>query len=212
MRAISVTIALVVAVLLAAGIFLWTADHALFYASDSGLSVPFLPSLASASTSSTTATPDKPASADPSLPALLIIPSLKISSHVQYVGVNAAGNMRAPDNFTDVAWYEPGAIPGQVGSAVIDGHVDNGLGLAGVFKRLDQLKVGDDIYIQTNAGKKIHFVVTDIESYPYTSVPAPSLFERSDGTYLNLITCEGTWVPSGDTYDHRLVVYTKLVS
>jgi len=198
MRSTAATLALVLTIILAAGIFAWTATHALFYASDSGLPAPAQAEPLTAATSS--------------LPSLLIIPSLNISAHVQYVGVNAQGNMRAPSNFTDVAWYELGTVPGQLGSSVIDGHVDNGLGLDGVFKHLDELKVGDDVYIQMQNGGKLHFVVSDIETYQYQDVPLQMLFSRSDAARLNLITCEGTWVPSGDTYDHRIVIYTKLVN
>src|SRR5581483_3680239 len=87
------------------------------------------------------------ASSSADLPARLIIPSLHIDAPVEYVGVNAAGNMRAPSNFTDVAWYDRGTVPGTQGSAVMDGHVDNGLGLPGVFKNLATLQPGADIYV-----------------------------------------------------------------
>jgi sortase (surface protein transpeptidase) len=144
-------------------------------------------------------------------PSQLIIPALGINAHVQYLGINTMGNMMAPDNFTDVGWYKYGPAPGQPGSAVIDGHVDNGLGLAGVFKKLNQLAVGEDVYIQTKSGTRLHFVVSDIESYPYTAAPASSIFTKTGDARLAMITCEGTWVPGGDTYDHRLVVFSKLV-
>jgi sortase A len=144
-------------------------------------------------------------------PMRLRIPSLKIDAKVQYVGVNAKGNMGVPSNFTDVAWYQDGTVPGQVGSAVIDGHVDNGLGLDGVFKRLAEVRVGDDVYVETKEGKKLHFVVSDIQNYPFQSVPNDKVFAAKDAQRLNLITCEGAWIAGEKTYDHRLVVYTTLV-
>jgi LPXTG-site transpeptidase (sortase) family protein len=128
------------------------------------------------------------------------------------VGVNALGNMRAPSNFTDVSWYEYGTVPGMVGSAVIAGHVDNGLGLDGVFKHLSDMQVNDDLYIETIGGAMLHFKVSDIETYPYQDVPTTTLFGQDDAARLNLITCDGTWVPGHDTYDHRIVIYTRLVA
>jgi sortase A len=182
-------------VIVALGIFSATLVHTVWYAPDSQGAQANVPI-----TDATT-----------SLPARLIIPALNINASVQHVGVNVAGAMRAPDNFTDVAWYKYGTTPGNLGSAVIDGHVDNGLGLNGVFKYLDTIKVGDDVYVQTANGSRLHFVVSDIESYPYQSVPLQTLFARDDAARLNLITCEGDWVAGGDTYDHRLVVYATLV-
>lgn len=144
-------------------------------------------------------------------PARLQIPVLGIDADVQHVGVNENGNMGVPSNYTDVAWYKYGTVPGQIGSAVIDGHVDNGLGLSGVFKHLGDLKPGDDVYIVTKEGAKLHFKVSSIATYPYKSVPAELLFSRKDGAWLNLITCGGKWVKSDKTYNQRIVVFTKLV-
>ncbi len=143
-------------------------------------------------------------------PSRLSIPALKINASVQSVGVNAKGNMAAPSNFTDVAWYKYGFVPGQQGNAVVAGHVDNGLGLSGVFKRLKDLKVGDDVYIERKDGAKLHFVVVEVKSYPYKEVPLEKLFGNSNKAMLNLISCEGAWIKTDKTYDKRLVVFTEL--
>lgn len=143
------------------------------------------------------------------LPQRLRIPTLSINATVQRVGIGKSGAMAVPTNFTDVAWYRLGTVPGVVGSAVMDGHVDNGLALAGVFKHLGEITVGDDVYVDT-ATSTLHFVVTDIENYPYKDVPLEKVFLQHDTARLNLITCEGAWVQGEKTYDHRLVVYTQL--
>lgn len=144
-------------------------------------------------------------------PALLAIPSLGITANVQQTGLTKSGAMGTPSNFTDVAWYKYGPAPGQAGSAVIDGHVDNGLALAGVFKHLGDIKLGDDVYVTTTSGQKLHFKVVDIEIYPYQDAPTNVIFNRDDQVRLNLITCDGTWVKGGHTYNERLVVFTTLV-
>ena len=202
-RNIASRIIIIFIVVAAAGVFAWTFVHAVVYVPEDAGPVPVMqegasPGLYQVGTSS--------------LPARLTIPSLGINTHIQYVGENAQGNMRAPDNFTDVAWYEYGTVPGDVGSAVIDGHVDNGLGLDGVFKHLSDIIVGADVYIETNGGTMLHFKVSDIEVYPYQNVPTAALFTQHDAAHLNLITCDGTWVAGGDTYDHRIVIYTRLVN
>lgn len=183
----------------AIAVFSWTAVHALWYAPDVDVevSVPAPKGVRSASFSG-------------DVPVRLSIPSLGINANVQQVGVNGKGNMAVPSNYTDVAWYKYGPVPGEVGSAVIDGHVDNGLGLDGVFKHLEDIEVGDDVYVSTKSGKRLHFVVRDIESYHYTQVPTELLFNLSDGAHLNLVTCGGLWVKDDKTYDRRIVVYTEL--
>jgi len=181
-------------------IFGATLVHALWYAPDTEIAVP---------NASSTPGQEVPGADQPSR---LVIPALKIDANVQHVGVKADGSMGTPNNFTDVAWYKYGPAPGYQGSSVIDGHVDNGLSLAGVFKHLADIKVGDDVYVQTAGGNMLHFVVSDIEIYPYKSVPTDQIFNRTDRARLNLITCDGTWVKGGDTYNERLVVYTVLVS
>ena len=145
-------------------------------------------------------------------PTSLRIPSLGIDANVQEVGVNVLGNMAAPSNFTDVGWYKHGTSPGFSGSAVIAGHVDNGLALPGVFKNLNELAIGDDIFVEKKDGGALHFRVTEIQKYPYASVPLKTLFSRRDLPRLNLITCGGKWIPGERMYDQRLVVYSELVS
>lgn len=183
----------------AALIFATTAVSALWYAPDSEVPVPeFEGALELVS-------PEQ-------YPTRLRIPALDIDAHMQELGINAKGNMATPNNFTDVGWYKFGTPPGLVGSAVVAGHVDNGLGLAGVFKNLSEIRIGDNIYIEKKDGEELRFVVTEMQVYPYTHVPRDILFSRRDVARLNLITCEGAWVAGERTYDQRLVVYAELVS
>lgn len=184
--------------LIAAAVFGITLIHALWYAPQEEAAAPPQQLLT--------------ANQEGSPPVRLSIPRLTIDANVQKVGVTKAGAMGVPNNFTDVAWYKYGTTPGQVGSAVIDGHVDNGLSLAGVFKHLSDIKAGDDIYVETASSTKLHFVVQDVELYPYKEVPLEKVFNQNDAARLNLITCDGAWVAGEKTYDHRLVVYATLAA
>lgn len=185
-------------ILCAVFVFASTISESLWYAPDSEIAVPDFGSTVELFS------PEQ-------RPSRLRVPALGIDAHVQHVGVNAKGNMATPNNFTDVGWYKYGATPGFLGSAVFAGHVDNGLGLSGVFKRLDELDVGDEIFVASKDGTELLFRVVEIQTYPHDSVPGETLFARNDVPRLNLITCEGVWVPGERTYDQRLVVYTELV-
>jgi len=147
------------------------------------------------------------------LPSRLLIPKLNIDTKVQALGITRNGNMAAPSNFTDVSWYKLGTVPGQVGSAVMSGHEDNAISLDGVFKHLEDLEVGDDVYVVMKSGKKLHFRVTDEKIYPYNlkGTALNQIFTAKDEASLNLITCTGDWVQEIKTNDKRLVIYTELV-
>jgi LPXTG-site transpeptidase (sortase) family protein len=143
-----------------------------------------------------------------SYPKQLRIPLINVNAKIQYVGITKNGNMATPNNFTDVGWFQNGVIPGNIGSAIIDGHVDNGLAWPAVFANLGNLKIGDDIYIDTIGGNTLHFQVTNLENYP-AGAETTQIFNQNDGNYLKLITCAGVWSILHRTHDQRLIVTAK---
>ncbi len=147
------------------------------------------------------------AAPDPAqFPVLVQIPSIKLAAPIENMGVNTKGEMDAPDGTgRAVGWYKDGAVPGALGSAVFDAHV------FAAFSKLRFVKPGQDIFVTTAAGKKLHFIVTDSRVYKLGELPPSLLFAQNDARRLNLITCAGKPTKDGSTYDHRLVVYTKLV-
>lgn len=149
-----------------------------------------------------------------SLPVRIIIPKLDIDTDVQHVGLTTKGNMGVPTNFTDAGWYKYGTVPGNQGSAVIAGHQTNALSLPAVFMPLPKLESGDDLYIVDEEGKKLRFRVIKKEIVPYNlqGQKLEEIFNSKNGRYLNLITCDGEWLPEAKTNDKRLVVYAELVS
>lgn len=189
-------------------VFVGTLVHALWYApEDAPFSLPVLSiALPTLLTPHATSSPVVPAS----WPVRLQVPSLGIDAHVQSVGIGKSGNMAVPTNYTDVAWYRSGTLPGHVGSAVFDGHVDNGFGLDGVFKHLGDITVGDQIVVITKGGTAYTYTVDATQNYPYDAVPTGTIFHVSDAARLTIITCEGAWISGKKTYDHRLVVYATL--
>ncbi|MFA6256898.1 MAG: class F sortase [Candidatus Paceibacterota bacterium] len=142
-------------------------------------------------------------------PGKLSIPKIKVETKIQEVGVTNKGNMAAPNNFVDVGWYKYGTIPGNVGSAVIAGHVNNGIALPAVFSNLKDLVEGDDIYITNDTGETLHFKVTGSKIYDYNA-KADEVFAGDDSRTLRLITCSGVWVKEFRTHNKRLVVSAVL--
>ena len=144
-----------------------------------------------------------------SYPSQLRIPSIDVSADVQYVGITKKGNMATPNNFRDVGWYKNGVIPGEVGSAIIAGHVNNGLALPAIFYNLEDIKIGDDIYLDNVGKDTLNFVVTDIKIYDFNA-KSEEVFNQVDGKFLKLITCTGVWQKEFKTHDKRLVVIAEL--
>lgn len=143
------------------------------------------------------------------LPVRLRIPAINVDAKIQHVGVTSKGAMEVPNNAVDVGWFNLGPLPGEKGSAVIAGHFDGENGKAGVFTNLYKLKKGDKLYIKDGRGVIIAFVVR--ESRTYSPGYADDVFISSDGTHLNLITCDGVWDGAKKSYNKRLVVFADIL-
>lgn len=144
-------------------------------------------------------------------PVRFYIPVLNIDANVQEVGITEKGNIATPRNFSSVGWYKYGILPGKNGTAVIDGHVDNGLAFPAVFSNLKNIKIGDNIYVETKENEMLNFVVENIDVYDYDS-STKDIIKNSDIPHLVLITCTGNWIPNLRTHDKRLVVTTTLAN
>jgi sortase (surface protein transpeptidase) len=143
----------------------------------------------------------------------LVIPTIGVNASIEPVGVSSDGNLAVPTQrpWDGVGWYQYGPYPGAQGSAVIDGHLDRPGGSPAVFWKLRDLHIGDIVMV-VNAGKKpLHFRVLNMKYYAPDNGPLKTIFENMTGTFLNLITCAGQWIPSQRQTTLRLVVYTALV-
>jgi len=139
------------------------------------------------------------------IPVHLQIPAIAVNAAIQSVSVNSNGAMEVPTNSIDVGWFSLGPKPGERGSAVIAGHVDDKFGKAGVFANLYKLKTGDKIVVSDTKHVATVFIVRESRTYPPGY--AEEVFSRSDHSYLNLITCDGVWDGSKKSYSKRLVVF-----
>jgi sortase (surface protein transpeptidase) len=141
-------------------------------------------------------------------PARLLVPSINVNAGVESVGLDAQGRMATPAQASDVAWFKPGSVPGDVGDAVIAGHLDWTSGPA-VFWYLGRMHRGDEITVVRADGSQARFVTDATRQVPYDS-PTDSLFTRDGPPSLTLITCAGTWDRQRGTYLQRLVVHATL--
>lgn len=144
-------------------------------------------------------------------PTRLDIPAIGVDAAVQAVGVLPSGQLGVPSNWTDVAWYRDGPVPGQPGDAVIDGHLDSYTAPA-VFWKLSSLRAGDTIHVQLSTGAPVDFTVDSLRQIPYQSQDLGDIFSTRGPPSLTLITCGGQWLAAQRVYAERLVVHAELTS
>ncbi len=150
----------------------------------------------------------------PGKPARLIIPAIGVNAIIESVGLSwrGTGDMGVPTNFTNVAWYNGGPVPGEPGNAVIDGHLDGKSVPEAVFYNLGSLKPGDVVEVVDTGGKTLQFRVVDTKTYDYTASTTDIFSGDASKSRLNLITCAGDWIKSQGLYNKRVVVFTELVT
>ncbi len=146
-----------------------------------------------------------------SVPVSLRIPSIGVSVSLSKLGLNADGTAQVPTKYEEPGWFKLGPAPGQVGSAVILGHVDDKKGPA-VFFRLPTLKAGDKVDVSLADGAVAHFSVKTVEKYLKAQFPAQKVYGSHGISALQLVTCGGTFNTTTGHYESNIVAYTTLVS
>ena len=144
-------------------------------------------------------------------PTVLSIPKLNLETTFEEpLGLNPDGSAVVPESYTKVGWYKHGPTPGELGPAVILGHVDSFAGPA-VFFSLGQLVIGDDIFVTRDDGSVAQFKVSEIERNEQTEFPTAKVYGDLEYAGLRLITCTGTFERGEQRYSHNLIVYATLV-
>ncbi len=165
----------------------------------------------SASAPAPAPTPTLPAVAARSAPVSLSIPAIDLVVSVSALGLNPDRTVEVPTDFQEPGWFELGPSPGQLGSAVILGHVDSYEGPA-VFFRLRSLQTGDEIEVSLADGSVVRFAVTTVATYPKEEFPASQVYASQGYSALQLVTCGGAFDSDARSYLSNVVVYTSLVA
>jgi hypothetical protein len=160
------------------------------------------------------ATTTAPAKADPlvtarSVPVDLSIPAIGLSVSLTTLGLNADGTVQVPTDPQQPGWYRLGPAPGQLGSAVILGHVDSHRGPA-VFFQLRTLVAGDQVDVESADGITSVFDVTSVAVYPKQAFPDQQVYGSHGYSALQLVTCGGVFDRQTGHYLSNVVVYTSL--
>ncbi|WP_407561732.1 class F sortase [Streptomyces sp. 184] len=144
-----------------------------------------------------------------SAPARLSIPSLGVTSALERLGRDEDGAMQTPADHRQAGWYTPGPTPGELGPAVIAGHVTWN-GAKSVFYRLGDLRPGGLVTVERADGRTARFEVQRTERYPKADFPTVEVYRNLDHAGLRLITCGGEFDEANHYYADNIVVYATL--
>jgi len=152
---------------------------------------------------------ERPAADAPAAPAEVAVPSVGITSSLMELGLNKDRTVQVPpaEEGMTAGWYTGGAVPGQIGAAVIIGHNDTRFGKA-VFHDLKKIKEGADITVTDKSGKALHFTVTATESVAKNAFPTEKVYGPTQERALRLITCDGDFDAQGHPVDNLIVYAT----
>jgi sortase (surface protein transpeptidase) len=162
-------------------------------------------------TASGTPQATRQATAGPSLPSWIDIPSIGAKSTLVPLGLNANESIQVPpvDMPQQAGWYKYSPPPGQVGPAVILGHID-GDHQQGIFWRLHDVKPGAKVSIGRQDGTTVTFVVNKVDQVHKSTFPTSAVYGNTADPELRLITCGGAFDATTGHYLDNVIVYATM--
>jgi Sortase domain len=149
-----------------------------------------------------------------SLPLALALPSIGVRSDLLALGLNPDHTVQVPPlgPVSQAGWYQQSPTPGQVGPAILLGHIDSARYGPGVFFKLGALKPGDPVEVTRTDHTVAVFRVDRVVSYPKASFPSLEVYGNTPDAQLRLITCGGVFDPAARSYESNIVAFAGLLS
>ncbi len=144
-------------------------------------------------------------------PIRVAIPRIGVDAALERLSRAPDGRIAAPVDFSRAGWYAEGPRPGEVGPAIVAGHVDSATGPA-VFLELGTLVAGDLVEVTDDRGQTLVFEVDDTFTAPKGDLPPDRVYGATPDAQLRLVTCDGEFDESTGHYVENLIVSATLVS
>jgi hypothetical protein len=163
------------------------------------------------------ASPGAAAGREPAAPALppsppdrIRIPAIRVNAPLMGLNLTPQGSLDVPPAAKKnlAGWYQAGTTPGETGTAVVAGHVDNAEGPA-VFYDLGSLKKGSVVEVQRRDGSVAVFAVDAVEVYDARNFPDEKVYGAARRPELRVITCGGGY-SKATGYQGNVVVFAHL--
>jgi sortase (surface protein transpeptidase) len=145
-----------------------------------------------------------------SVPNSITISSIGVKAKLVSLGLDSVGAMEVPTTGEVAGWFNGAPTPGEIGPAVIVGHVDWG-GKIGVFYKLKSLKKGDLVKVLRNDGKQVTFSVIRVLTVDKLQFPTDLVYGDIDYAGLRLITCGGKFDTKLKRHVDNIIVFAKAV-
>lgn len=140
------------------------------------------------------------------------IPSIRVDAPIVPVGLDAQGWVGAPppDDPNLAGWFTGAVSPGEKGTAIVVGHVDNKQGPA-VFYGLGGLQKGGRVEVLRKDGKTAVFEIYGVELFAKNSFPGDRVYGSKGTPELRVITCGGGFSKQHG-YEGNVVVFARLAA
>ena len=143
-------------------------------------------------------------SADIGAPARLVIAAAAVDASVVPVPSESAAKLPAHLDGDHVGWFDGTTRPGNVGVAVLAGHVVYS-GRDAVFAHLDDLHVGDTVMVKDDGPEAVRFTVRAVYRWTKAALPESAYAPTPERTVV-LVTCSRMPGVDAGPYTENLVV------
>jgi hypothetical protein len=143
-------------------------------------------------------------------PVALVVPAIGVRTSLVRLGRTTSGTLQVPATTTVAGWYDDSPRPGELGAAVIAGHVDSRAG-PGVFFRLRQLRPRDLIFVRRADHSLAVFRVMTVRTYAKLHFPTAAVYGPVPASELRLVTCGGTFDWATGHYLSNVIVFAIAV-
>lgn len=141
-------------------------------------------------------------------PVRLRVPSVGLEAALVPVGLDEAGALSVPDDFSVAGWYQGGPRPGERGPATIVGHVDSHKGPA-VFFRLRDLGPQARAVVDYSDGHSVEFRVHHRTEHGKDAFPTATVYANTPTPELRLITCGGSFDRASRRYTKNVIIWAR---
>lgn len=143
-------------------------------------------------------------------PVRLRIPALGVDAPTIELGLRADRTLEVPVDADDTGWWTGGPAPGEMGPAVLVGHVDSRRG-PGVFVDLKRAPRGTVVLVDREDGSTAHFVVERRGQFAKDDFPTEAVYGSTSSPRLRLITCGGEFDRGARSYTDNVVLDLALI-
>lgn len=146
-----------------------------------------------------------------SLPVRVQVPTIGVDSSLLDLGLQSDGTLEVPPDGASAGWYTEAPTPGELGPAIIAGHVDWN-GKPGVFYDLRNVRPGDEVEVTREDGVIAVFRVSRVEQFPKGAFPTDVVYGDINHAGLRLITCGGSFDRQARSYQDNIVVFAEFAT